>query len=82
MQKLTRTQAWALGHIFRNAYTFLAHYSTGEVEREFFLRGMAGNLQQIDTFVRENGGQAVNSGLPDIVAGSDGRPTRGSETCH
>ena len=67
MQKITRTQAWALGHIFRTACTFLAHYSTGEIDRTFFLNGMAGILQNIDTFIRENGGQATNSGLPNIV---------------
>ena len=66
---MTKTEAWALSHLYRKAYGFFARWTQGKLDTKFFIQGMASNLSDIETFIRENGGQAACGGLPSIGEG-------------
>ena len=66
---MNKTEIWALSYLYRRAYSFFARWTQGKLETMFFIRGMVSNLNDIETFIRENGGQAANSNLPDIGSG-------------
>lgn len=53
--KLTRTQCMALTHLHHSMKDFLYNYAEGRLDVEFFINGMSGLIDEIDTFVRENG---------------------------
>ncbi len=53
--KLTRTQCMALTHLHHSMKDFLFNYAEGRLDVEFFINGMSGLIDEIDTLVRENG---------------------------
>ena len=61
------TQCFALAHLHKSMKDFLYDYAEGTLNREFFIKGMAGMIDNIDNLVRENGNYNCSDGRGLII---------------